>query len=213
MFKELAEGCCCIFQPGDTIVAQDEYVANVYYLEKGSCYRMLTTEKGDEVIYDIKEGGKGIPSTISALSIFADHYSTYSFVAKTPCQCYRIPSERFKAWAESRPEILLELLQMSVDLYRHLVVNFQCRQEGRVANRLCQLLLNRSKLTNGQLLVSKFYTNAEMGAFLGIHKVTVSRIIRSLRDEGVIAKSKDGIVIVDQKRLTEYAQGAKLLYK
>ena len=44
--KELSD-CCCVFQKGETIVAQGEVVAYVYYLEKGVCFRTLTTDKGD----------------------------------------------------------------------------------------------------------------------------------------------------------------------
>lgn len=207
--------CCCVFQKGEIIVAQGEAVQYVYYLEKGVCFRSLTTDKGDEVIYNLKESGQNIRSLIGALSLYSSRgYSNYSFIAKTPCQCLRIPADRFKKWAKDQPEVLMDLLLMSMDYYQELMADFQSRQEGRVANRLCQLLLQNSHLTDGQLIISKEYTHAELGAFLGIHKVTVSRIIRALREEGVLTKGKNGLIISDPLRLRLYAEGLqKVTYK
>lgn len=212
--KELSD-CCCVFQKGETIVAQGEVVAYVYYLEKGVCFRTLTTDKGDEVIYNLKESGQDIRSLIGALSLYSSRgYSNYSFIAKTPCQCLRIPAARFKDWAKDRPDVLMNLLLMAMDYYQELMADFQSRQEGRVANRLCQLLLQDSYFTNGQLCVSKNYTHAQLGAFLGIHKVTVSRILRTLREEGVLTKTAHDLVITDPLRLRRYADGVeKLNYK
>ena len=108
----------------------------------------------------------------------------------------------------------MSLLRMAMDYYQELMADFQSRQEGRVANRLCQLLLQDSYFTNGQLCVSKNYTHGQLGAFLGIHKVTVSRILRTLREEGVLTKTAHDLVITDPLRLRRYADGVeKLNYK
>ena len=204
--KELSD-CCCVFQKGETIVAQGEVVAYVYYLEKGVCFRTLTTDKGDEVIYNLKESGQDIRSLIGALSLYSSRgYSNYSFIAKTPCQCLRIPAARFKDWAKDRPDVLMSLLLMAMDYYQELMADFQSRQEGRVANRLCQLLLQDSYFTNGQLCVSKNYTHAQLGAFLGIHKVTVSRILKILKQSGALKRSPQGLVLTDPAKIAAYAE-------
>ena len=211
--KDLSD-CCRVFQKGETIVAQGEWVEYVYYLEKGICYRTLTTDKGDEVIYNLKESGQGIRSLIGVLTLYSRGYSNYSFIAKTPCHCLRIPAKRFKDWAKDQPEVLLSLLLMAMDYYNELMIDFQSHQEGRVANRLCQLLLQNSQLVDGQLIIGKSYTHAELAAFLGIHKVTVSRILRSLRDEGVLTKTPAGLLVSNPARLRLYAEGqAKVPYK
>ena len=62
------------------------------------------------------------------------------------------------------------------------------------------------------MLVNKTYSNyGEISKFLGIHKVTVARIMKSLKEKGLIKIDKDGIIILDQEELAEFAQGNKLI--
>ena len=211
---DLAEGCRD-FQKGEIILHQGEQPMYLYYVETGECYRLLTTDKGDEVIYNIKAGGQGIQSLLGALTAFSPEYrNPFSFVAKTPCHCLRIAVHRFRDWSKERPDVLLALLSMTLAQTTELRATFQSRQEGRAANRLCLLLMQNSQLIDGQLVVCKRYTYTEMAAFLGIHKVTVSRIVHSLCEEGTLAKKGAYLVITNPDRLKLYADNQeKVLYK
>ena len=50
-----------------------------------------------------------------------------------------------------------------------------------------------------------------MSRFLGIHKVTVAKIIKALKMEGIIDKEKEGIVILDKDKLASYAKAEKTI--
>jgi CRP-like cAMP-binding protein len=190
----------CEFEKGDCIIRQGELVETIYYLQSGSCYRCTITDKGEEIIYGIKESNDFVKSLLGVLIIFTDGYSNNNFIAQSKCVCYKIPKKVFMEYVSDKPDILKKLLYMAMEEYRELNSSFQSRQEGKVANRLCNLLLKNAKIKDGRLLVNKTYSNyGEISKFLGIHKVTVARIMKSLKEKGLIKIDKDGIIILDQE--------------
>lgn len=202
----------CEFKKNDYIIRQGEKMNFIYYLSSGTCNRVTITEKGDEIIYGVKETNKKIvQSLLGVLTLYGDGISQNHFIARSKCCCYKIPKEVFFQYVQDKPALLSELLHMAMKELRQLSSSFQARQEGKVANRLCDLLLQNLQRTQGKCIVDKRYTNAEISRFLGIHKVTVAKILRVLKEEEIIDKNKEGIFILDEKRLAYYAQGEKNL--
>jgi len=196
----------CEFKKGSTIIQQDEKVEYVYYLTGGTCYRMKITEKGDEIIFGIKEPNQRIYSLIGVLVVFGDGFTDSRFVAKTTCYCYKIPKKVLLHYISDKPDILMQLLKMAMMEYRRLSLMFQARQKGKIGNWFCALLLAGAKDINGKLWANKAYSNnAEVSRLLGIHKVTVAKIIKKLKEDGIINKCKEGIEIIDQEQLMNYA--------
>ncbi|MGI6227073.1 MAG: helix-turn-helix domain-containing protein, partial [Peptococcales bacterium] len=62
-----------------------------------------------------------------------------------------------------------------------------------------------------KLLIKKAYSNTRISQFLGIHKVTVSKILKVLKEEGIIEKGKEGIIILDERQLASYAKSEKIM--
>ncbi|MEG6522322.1 Crp/Fnr family transcriptional regulator [Desulfotomaculum sp. 1211_IL3151] len=203
----------CEFKKGEYIIRQEENVQFLYYLEKGTCHRTTFTEKGDEIIFGVKKPSpKFIQSLVGVLILYSDGISMSNFIADSNCSCYKIPKDTFLQYVQDKPDILNELIFMAMRELRELANSFQARQEGKVANRLCAQLLKNSQTKQGKLLVNKDYSNlTKMGRFLGIHKVTVAKIIKALKEEGIIDKEKEGIVILDEIQLASYAKGEKTI--
>lgn len=201
----------CEFKKGSYIIRQGEKVDFLYYLTSGTCYRTLITEKGDEIIYGIKESNNSFQSLLGVLVLFSNEISVYHFIARSNCRCYKIPKETFWLYLRANPDILSQLLQMAMCDYRQLVDSFQARKEGKVANRLCKFLLNNTQDHNGILLVNRIYSNAEISRFLGIHQVTVAKILKTLKNEGIINKEKEGIRILNEKSLIKYAKDENII--
>lgn len=201
----------CEFEKGSYIIRQGDKMDSLYYLVSGTCYRTLITERGDEIIYGIKESNNYIHSMLGVLTLFSNGISAYHFIAKSKCCCYKIPKEAFFQYVQDDADILSQLLHMATDNIRELVDSLQARNEGKVGNRLCKFLLSNAQDMQGVLLVSKGYSNATISKFLGIHKVTVAKILRALKEEGIIRKGKDGIVILNENKLTGYANDEKII--
>jgi Mn-dependent DtxR family transcriptional regulator len=80
---------------------------------------------------------------------------------------------------------------------------------------LCDLLLSRSiPKEDGYFYLPKIYNNVRIAAYLGVHKVTATRIINVLQKEQVVTRTKDGLQITNPEQLKRYASNQqKLIYK
>ena len=204
----------CPIKKGEKILEQGEAVASIYYLTKGTCYRVGLNDKGDEIIFGVKQTDTLARSLVGVMSVYGGGASANSFVAQTDCEGYYIPKEAFLAYAKSNPELLDELLHMAAKEHYELYLNFQFRQEGRIANRLCQMLLEQASCTaDGQWLIDRPVTNVRLGQFLGIHAVTVAKIMKQLKAENIIRRTAQGTLITDRSGLEAYAQGKKMVYQ
>ena len=63
-------------------------------------------------------------------------------------------------------------------------------------------------------MVSKKFTNVEMSKFLSVHKVTVARILRALKDEETVVRVPEGLILQKPEKLRQYAENSvELKYK
>lgn len=204
-FLEMQGAKYCEFEKGTYIIRQGETIDYLYYLISGTCQRILTTEKGDDIILDVKTSNNSVESLLGVLASFRNRKSMCYFFAKTKCCCYKIPKDNFWKYVQDKPAILINLLDMYRCAYEHLESSFAARQQGKVSNRLCEQLLKSSIDFQGKLLVNRSFSNAELSRMLGIHEVTVARVLKVLKDKGIISKDKDGITILNEKELVSYA--------
>lgn len=88
------------------------------------------------------------------------------------------------------------------------------KSEGSTSSLLCELILRNAEVRDGGAFLPKKYTNVEMAKFLSVHKVTVARILRVLKEEGCVARTKNGLQILDKAALWAYVDGEKeLVYR
>ena len=132
-------------------------------------------------------------------------------MARTSCQCQCIPAESFRQWVEDKPSVLKDLVILASNNSLELRIAFRSFQEGRIANRLCRILISCSENVKTGLVISKDYTFTEMASMLGVHHVTVSRIIRALCEEGVLKKEEGALRILDFDKLSCYAKNEDTL--
>ena len=205
MFEALSTGTR-IYQKGETILRQGNTVNYLYFLESGDCYRSMTTDKGDTIIYEIKQGGQSFASLLGVLNLYnRNPVSSFSFEAKTTCVCQCIPADAFRDWAESDPKVMKQILIHAMEISREVREAFQSYQEGRIANRLCRLFLNCSEKNEEGQLILRDFTLSEFASMLGVHPVTVSRITRVLCQEKVLQKERGSFYIRNQPAMEEYA--------
>jgi len=203
----------CEFKKGTTFVEQGERIDYIYYLVSGTCYRRSITEKGNVLIINIKEPGDFVNSLVGVFALYTEKRTLRnSIIAATRCYCYKIPIETFSRFVEDKPEILTELLKLFSTYYREVLVNLQARQEGKVPNRLCEFLINKAEIKRDKLIVSKKNSsNAEISRLIGIHRVTVAKIIKALKNKGVILKENEEIVILNKEEMMRYVGAEKTL--
>lgn len=206
-----------IFYRGDYIIRQGEPVDNIYYLETGRCYRGAKTEGGNEVFFDFKTAfGSFYDALVGILAMFSnDQVSECNFIATEPVCAYRIPVDVAMAYFSEDADLLKGLLAVSIEKQRQISWLFAARQEGRVPNQLCKLLYFNSYLTEeGRRRVSPDYSSfIRLSQKLGVHKVTISKMMRALREQGAIVTEGRRVFITDTDLMLEYIMnGRQLIY-
>lgn len=203
------------FQRGDVLIKQGQLVTEVYYLQQGSCYRTSTSEGGNDVFYDYKNAyGSFYDATVGLVAAFShDGTSDCHFVASDNICAYRIPVEYIFDYYESHPILLRNLIAICLEKNRQNIWIFNARKEGRVPNQLCKLMYFNSYLDNdGYWRVKEEYSSfIRLSQKLGVHKVTVSKMMRALRKENVLFTEGRQIFIKDRELLFAYAMNERQL--
>ena len=216
-FRNLPGVTQCRFKRGAYLIRAGEQVDYVYYLLQGTVYREMVSASGRISILSSKASGSIVQSLVGILVIFrreGSHISRNDFIAHSTCICYRIPVQVCMNYLRQHPDLMEEVAYTAMDEYNKLMLLFQAKEEGCVASRLCGLLLERSKPTEAGLLVSRKLTNVEMAKFLSVHKVTVARILRALKEEQLILRTADGLLLLEPEKLRQYAENqVELKYK
>lgn len=212
-FRELPGAERCYFQPDERLIHAGDPLDVVYYLVSGVVYRIIVTENGDECILNRKNGGEGVASLIGILAAYTEkpYHSINDFVAHTECICYRIPADVCIDYLRQRPELLEGLLHESVCDYASLSKKFWARKEKNAPAELCAFLLENSREVEGRRLLSKQYTNIEIAKFLSVHRVTVTNMLRTLKEEGCVERTPQGLVLTNLSALESYRDRQKTL--
>ena len=213
-FRDLPGVTQCRFKKGEKLIVAGEEIEYIYYLIKGTVYRELVTAKGYEGIFACKKSEDIADALVGILILYnktGSVGSRYDFVAHTDCTCYRIPKDVCMEYLRDHPVLLERVLEHAMRELTKMTQLFLARREGTATTHLCFLLLRRAKETENGLLVSRKLTNVEISKLLNVHKVTISRMLRALREEGVIERTSEGILILQPDRLKQYAKNEAIL--
>ncbi len=201
------------YEKGAVIIPLGKHVEKIHFLVKGSCYRKSLTDEGTEIIYETLTPASGLKRFLDLLMFYSDSkISTTTFVAKTPCRCYDIDMQDFYAYANRHPDLLHALVSTAINSYDSLDDKYHRRHGGKAANALCDIIYH-SIVEENDMLVAKVENNSELARYLGIHRVSVVRILKQLEDRGALKRTEQGLVIEDEAAILAYAKGKRFIYK
>ena len=201
-----------VYSKNTYIVRQGEAVEYVYYLALGSCVRNKFTIKGDEIIYDERVADQSVSCLLGALNLYSSvRIYDKNFVAKTECVCCRIYYKDFLDFLSCYPSVLHELLFMAMNSYDQLDANFHAKQKGQAACRVCSFILENARNTERAKILDKHFTSAEIARYLGMHRITVNKIILALCDQKCIGRTEEGFEVLKEASLLQLACGEEKL--
>lgn len=177
----------------------------VYYLVDGICSICGHSTEGQEQTFLYQMPG----DIIGHMPYLMPHgaYSVlYSYqrpvvLAKTACTVYKIPASEFLKRSETDVEFCNYLLKRMAFNYDMVISHLKQIQEESSAVVLCRFLLRMAVGTPNGLIVPKLFTHKEISGYFGIHDITVSRMIGSLKKLGYIDRVPEGLLIVDKEAL------------
>lgn len=195
------------FKKGTFIIRQGDTVNFVYYLAKGICSRNALTSKGDEIIYDLRQADGSIHCLLGASSVYLpESIHITNFTAQTNCVCHCLPKNEFIPFLTKNPEIFHELMYLVMEGYASLNENFKAKQEQHAANRLCAFMTKNLVEKDGAFYLDKNCTNTYISKNIGVHRVTVVRIMKALENDGIIRRTGQSTQLLNLDLLLAYAR-------
>lgn len=183
----------------------------VYYLLEGICSLTGYSLNGQEKVLLYHSAGTlvGFNPYISGADTDAATYNGPILLTRTPCRLYRIPAEDFRRYLGASLEFSQYMVHLLSRTFHRTLAHFKQIQEETSVTVICRFLLSMGTDTeNGQVL-SRFFTHDEISKYLGVHLVTVSRILSCLQKSGYVARIPEGLLIKDAAALQGIVQNGE----
>jgi CRP/FNR family cyclic AMP-dependent transcriptional regulator len=188
------------FQPfsfkADDIVIQTGEPANfVYYLKAGIVKQSSISPQGQEVILTFYKPGAFFP----LIWVVKNTAIPYDFRAVTSCQGWKAPKEVVLAFLKSNVDVSFDLsvrlLSGLEGLGRKLEYALQATANFRVREALLTLAYRFGRTKQAQTTIELTLTHQEIADITGLTRETVTRELKTLREQGVVKIKKQTFVI------------------
>lgn len=204
-----------IFTKGSVILTPDDE-QHAYLLHSGVC-ALSSRKKNQELkshLYFMDQRIIGFANLTRNLLYPHETLpkNTLVLVAKTDCIVYRIDSEKIKTLMKTDlvfTNLLFETLSQN---YLNIFHRFLQMEEESVPVRVCMFLLDYAYEEQGVTLLPRFFTFSEISEYLNIHLVTLSRVMRSLKNLGCVKKEDHHLVILRADMLKQIVEKEIELY-
>lgn len=179
----------------------------VYLLEEGICALTSLSRDGGETVH-LYFYPRRIISFNHHISNSRQHSIDevrFTIMTKTNCTLYQIPLAAFQEMLCTNQDFNQYVMQTLATNYQEALIHLHWRVEKSAIARLCRLLLEISRHTGGT--IPRFFTHAELAKYLGVHQVTVSRIMARFKQQGYIKKCPEGLSITDEQAFRTLIEG------
>lgn len=177
----------------------------VYYLVEGICSISGVSIEGQEQTFLYLMPGEIIGHVPYIISKGA-HSVLYSYrrptvMTKTNCTLYKIYANKFIDHMKQSIAFSNYLNVSLAQNYSMVIAHLKQVQEDSSTILVCRFLLQMALKTPDGPVVPKFFTYNEISQYFGIHEVTVSRIIGRLKQNGILVRTSNGLLIAKPDEL------------
>ena len=182
----------------------DKYV---YCLEDGLCALHSVSPGGRERIYQYFLPGDFVGFIPAYARTYPDDtFYAFSITAKSACTLYQIPYSTFREFVEAHPDFYRWLFETAIAHYDNALKHCYALQDGDNFVSLCCALTELAIYEDTHYVIHKDFSYSELAGYLGIHTITVTRLMGKLKDMGIVSKRGHQTVIQDMEQLTAMAQ-------
>ncbi|MBM6936972.1 Crp/Fnr family transcriptional regulator [Pseudoflavonifractor phocaeensis] len=198
IWSPLAEGQSPLpYAPGQLIYLQDTEAEAFYYIVSGTVRCFLSAPTGEERTLTLHHAG----DLIGEASFFDKQPRVSSAVAVTSCMLVRIDRPRLEDVFARHPDLAVSMLEYLAQTVRLLSAHVDSAFL-QADHRLARYLLTLSPDETGVLSC----THEELGAAVGLSRVTVSRTLSRFVKAGLIRTGYRSLVILDRDGLEALSQ-------
>ncbi|WP_148864127.1 Crp/Fnr family transcriptional regulator [Marinobacter fonticola] len=211
------------FRKGDEVIVRGRHHEEIHVIEEGWASQDILLEDGQICII-----GFLLPGDTTEINSSLTPTSDFAVKAITPLKTMRIASKELKKVLAGNPNLtrafsLVKLGGEAID--RELLINVTAKPaEQRLANLLCELAFRASTVQpenpvrgenhthaggkNGQPQANASLkiplTQAHLARALGLSAVHVNRVVKRLRQEGLVAVTSGNITVLDWSALANF---------
>ncbi len=198
IWRPLAEGRAPqIYEPGRLIYLQDTQAEQFYYILSGTVKCFLSSGAGSERTLTLHHGGE----LIGEAAFFDRQPRVSSAVAVTRCELVSVDRPHLSEVFARHPDLAVSMLEYLARTVRLLSVHV----DGTLLQadqRIARYLLSFAPEADGTI----HCTHEEIGAAVGVSRVTVSRVLGGLAKAGVVSTGYRTLKIADRALLQHMAE-------
>lgn len=186
-------------EPGQIIYLQDTRADRFYYIVSGTVKCFISSPDGDERILTLLHGGE----LMGEAAFFDGQPRVSSAVAVTRCQLVAVDRQRLEEVFAAYPSMAIAMLE---DLARRvrLLSGHVDGEFLQADKRIARHLLSLSPDEKGMLRC----THEEIGASVGVSRVTVSRVLGDFDRRGWVETGYKSLRLRDRRAMQEFLAAA-----
>lgn len=185
------------YEPGQLIYLQGTEADRFYYLISGTCRSYISSESGGERVLTVHRPG----DLMGEASFFDGCPRVSSAVAITKCKAVSIEWEQLGRVFESHPGLALPMLQYLARTVRMLSAHVDNMSFLQADQRVARYLLSLPEEQGGMVRC----THEELGAAVGVSRVTVSRAINRFAKNGWLRTGYGAVILLDRNALHSFS--------
>jgi CRP/FNR family transcriptional regulator len=188
-----------LLRKGEYLYRQGDKFHGILAIKSGTAKLVTTDVRGNEFLT-----GYLLPGELLGFDALADDRHHYSALALETLEFCEMPSEELDSLCREVPNLLRELFRHAGKTLNSETDRFVLSQrsaEERVASFLLDLSDRLSRRGFSGIEIKLSLTRQEIGNYLGLALETVSRVLKSLEDLGLIRVQAKLIRLLDKDKL------------
>ena len=185
------------YSPGQMIYLQGTEATEFYYLLEGTAQSYISSPEGAELVLTRHQAG----DLMGEASFFDECPRVSSAVALTDCLAAPVDKAHLDRVFQAHPELAYPMLQYLARTVRLLSDHVDGISFRPADKRLASALLRHAGVDG---LVRS--THEELGAAVGVSRVTVSRTLAKFAQRGWLVRSYGTVRLLDREALEEFAR-------
>jgi CRP/FNR family transcriptional regulator len=188
------------YEPGETVFRQGDRAESIFLIKSGRIRLSRVMENGTEVILDIRKPGDYLGEYI-----LNDLEAEYPYPVTAWCMdkvlTCGFTKKSFEGMVLAYPHIGLTVIRNMAGRIANLTERIEALSQTHLEEKIYQVLLNVAKVHGRRGKEGAYYlemplTHEDLGFLVGAHRVSVTRIMKRLREAGRV--TLDGKVLVVQ---------------
>ena len=198
IWRPLAEGRIPqVYEPGRLIYLQDTQAEQFYYILSGTVKCFLSSGAGSERTLTLHHSGE----LIGEAAFFDRQPRVSSAIAVTRCELVSVDRQHLSEVFARHPDLAISMLEYLSHTIRLLSIHV----DGTLLQadqRIARYLLSLAPEADGTIRC----THEEIGAAVGVSRVTVSRVLGELTKAGAVSTGYRTLKIVNRSALRHMAE-------